>query len=69
METNIENNGRAYSIFLMIELARISGIIKKDMEYDLVWDKGMRLYKRFELSEFNDGCKPEYECILAFLEP
>ena len=57
-----------YQIFLMIELARIAGIIDVQSEYDATWEQGEALYKEFENSEFNNPNVPEYEAIKAFLE-
>lgn len=57
-----------YGIFLMIELARIAGIIPKDLEYDLTWERGEELHMEFETSKFNDSYKPEYECMEEFLK-
>ncbi len=56
-----------YEIFLMVELARIKGIIPKELEYDLTWEKGIELYNEFYASTFNDESKGEHECIEAFL--
>lgn len=57
-----------YRVFLMIELARIQGIIPKDLEYDTTWERGENLIKQFAYSKFNRVDEPEYECIEAFLE-
>jgi hypothetical protein len=57
-----------YLIFLMIELARIEGVIEKELEYDLTWEKGEDLYAEFNKSEFNlDETKGTYGCIQDFL--
>ena len=56
-----------YLIFLMIELARISGVIKPDLEYDLTWEKGEDLFAEFTKSEFNLDTQGVYECIENFL--
>lgn len=57
-----------YGIFLMIELARILGVIPKKLEYDLTWEKGEELHNEFDGSKFNDTHKGEYECIEEFLK-
>lgn len=57
-----------YQIFLMIELARIAGIIDVQAEYDVTWEQGEALCKEFENSEFNNSNVPEYEAIETFLE-
>ena len=60
-------NSEGYSIYLMIELAKFHGVISKELEYDLAWDKGIELSNDFRGSKFNDSNKSEYECIEEFL--
>jgi len=60
--------GRAYSIFLMIELAKCHDVIPKDLEYDSQWAKGQELYAAFEGSQYDDSEIGEYEAIESFLE-
>jgi hypothetical protein len=43
------------------------GLIPKDLELDLTYEKGMGLYSEFQASEFNDTNKGEYDCIYNFL--
>jgi hypothetical protein len=57
-----------YGVFLTIEIARILGIIPKDLEYDLTWDKGTDLYNEFHISKYNDTTRSEYGCIEEFLK-
>ena len=57
-----------YNIFLMIELARLTRVIRDGLEYDTVWEQGESLYKDFKESEFNKDTEPEYECMEKFLE-
>jgi len=57
-----------YGIFLTIELARILGIIPKNLEYDLTWERGEALHQEFDASKFNDTHKGEYGCIENFLK-
>lgn len=57
-----------YSIFLMIELARLARVIRDGLEYDTVWEQGESLYEDFKESEFNKDTEPEYECMEKFLE-
>ncbi len=57
-----------YNTFLMIELARIAGVIPKDLEYDLTYEAGIGLTNEFEKSEFNNGNKSLYECTQDFLK-
>lgn len=56
-----------YQIFVMVELARIAGLIEKTLEYDTTWEKAEKLYSEFQSSEFDDPNEPEYECIEKFL--
>ena len=57
-----------YQIFLTIQLAQLLGIIPQELEYDLVWDMGVKLHGEFETSSFNDIDEPEYECIYNWIE-
>lgn len=57
-----------YGVFLTIEIARILGVIPKDLEYDLTWDKGTDLYQEFHISKHNDTTRSEYGCIEEFLK-
>ena len=52
-----------YQIFLMVELARIAGIIEKDLEYDTTWETACRLYSEFLGGKYDIDTEPEYECI------
>jgi hypothetical protein len=56
-----------YSIYLMIQLAQATGVISKELEYDLAWMQGSDLVVEFEDSDFNDGKKSEYDAMLDFL--
>ncbi len=56
-----------YLIFLTIELARNLGVIPKDLEYDLTWEKGEKLFEIFETSSFNRNSVSEYDGIEEFL--
>ena len=57
-----------YSIYLMVSLAKINGIIPEHLEYDTAWAKGGLLLMDFEKSKFNVDDKSEYDCINEFLE-
>ena len=57
-----------YSIYLMIELAKVTNVLPKEMEYDLAWNRGHELYDRFTKSDWDDDNISEYQCILNFLE-
>jgi len=61
------DSDKAYSIYLMIELAKVHGVIPKELEYDLTYKQGEELYEAYEKSAFNDADQSEYECIEAFL--
>ena len=61
------DSDKAYSIYLMIELAKVHGIIPKELEYDLTYKKGEELYEAYEKSVFNVDTDSEYNCIEAFL--
>lgn len=56
-----------YSIYLMVSLAKINGIMDKELEYDTAWAKGGLLLMDFEASKFNVDTKSEYDCIVEFL--
>lgn len=56
-----------YQIFVMIELARIAGVIENGIEYDTTWNLGEKLFSEFQGSEFDDDKEPEYECMEKFL--
>lgn len=56
-----------YGIFLMVELARLNGIIDAELEYDLTWEHGTCLYSEFEASKFNTDNIPLYDAIINYL--
>ena len=37
----------AYGVFIMIELARLHGLIEEELELDLTYEKGLKLYNAF----------------------
>lgn len=57
-----------YHIFVMIELARIAGLIEKELEYDTTWEMAEKLYSEFQGGKFDIDTEPEIECIEAFLK-
>ena len=61
------DSDKAYSIYLMIELAKVHGIIPKELEYELTYKQGEELYEAYEKSVFNVDTDSEYNCIEAFL--
>jgi len=56
-----------YQVFLMIEHAKLAGIIENNIEYDTTWNLGESLYNEFKNSVFDDANQPEIECIEKFL--
>ena len=61
----IENS--AYSIFLMVEAARLHGLIDKDLEYDRTWEVAEGMYREFKASAFNNLALSEMDCIQAWV--
>ena len=61
-------NLNGYQIFLIIELARLAGIIPKNLEYDVTWAKGIDIYHEFKKSKFNNSNEGLYECMKEFVE-
>ena len=55
-----------YSFFLFTQL--YNEIVGIQYEYDLLFEDLIKLYSEYDSSSFNDGDKPEYECIVAFLK-
>jgi len=60
-----QTNG--YPIFLIIQLSIAKGLIKNDVEYDLMWETGEAMYNDFLKSEFNVDNQSEYDCITNYL--
>lgn len=58
---------KGYPIYVMIELAKCHGLIMDELEYDIAWDEGVKLYYKFVKSEFNVDEESEYDCIEKFL--
>lgn len=57
-----------YNIFLMVEFARLHGIIDPQLEYDLTWEQGQKLYAEFEQSAFNVPSLDLGECFMQFIQ-
>ena len=68
MQKNDRRTTNPYLTFLMIELARVNGLIKKDLEYDLTWEAGEDYIAEFGKSKFNFDTKGVYECFEDFLK-
>ncbi len=58
---------KAYSIFLLHQLAVENNIINGKIEYDTQWEQAEKLYGEFQKSVFNNPNNDEYECIDRFL--
>jgi hypothetical protein len=59
--------GDGYCIFVMIQLAIAHKVISSELEYDLMWAEGLRLYEEFFQSVYNDENKSEIDCINEYL--
>jgi hypothetical protein len=57
-----------YSAFLMVNLAKQFGLIKFELEYDLQWEEGIRLYHEFRASGLDDERMSEHDAIVNFLK-
>ena len=57
-----------YSTYLMIQLAQVKNLMSKELEYDLAWANGQKLLEEFEASRFNIDTKPEYDCMVEFID-
>ncbi len=56
-----------YSFFLFSKLYEcVNGISEEP--YDLLFGEIAQAYEQYEASEYNTSNKPEYECMLAYLE-
>ena len=55
-----------YSFFLFTKLYEVVNGISND-PYDLMFDELREAYDRYYISAHNDKRKPEYECMLSFL--
>jgi hypothetical protein len=54
-----------YHFYLFTKLYDV--IIGEESEYDLMFDHLVDLHEEYEMSHFNNGKLPEYECIVNFL--
>lgn len=54
-----------YHFYLFTKLYDV--IIGTDIEYDLLFELLVELHEEYEMSHFNDGKLPEYDCIVNFL--
>jgi hypothetical protein len=59
-------NQPSYSFFLFYKLYSL--IVKVDnYAYDVLFDDVLSWYIQYDSSKYNDGNKPEYECILEYI--
>jgi hypothetical protein len=61
------NNDDSYYVFLMAQLAIVTGVCYKKEAYDILWEQALELYSLFSESEFNVSSSSEYDCIVHFL--
>jgi len=57
-----------YGIFVMIELARLHGLIEEELELDLTYEKGLKLYNAFLETEYSTDSESEHDGIEAFIQ-
>lgn len=55
-----------YSFYLFVNL-RIA-IAPNETEYDMQYGEDLHLFRAFEKSKYNEENKPEYECMVSFIE-
>jgi hypothetical protein len=58
----------AYGVFIMIELARLYGLIEEELELDLTYEKGLKLYNAFLETEYSTDSESEHDGIEAFIQ-
>jgi hypothetical protein len=58
----------AYGVFIMIELARLHGLIEEELELDLTYEKGLKLYNAFLETEYSTDSESEHDGIEAFIQ-
>ena len=57
-----------YSVYLFSCLLKIYDKEFEQMEYDLQFERIAQRYLGFTQSKFDDDTKPQYECIIEYLE-
>lgn len=70
LDPNVFNNvvkpTPSYSFFLFSKLYSL--IVKiDDYAYDVLFDDILEWYNKYDESTYNDGNKPEYECMVEYL--
>lgn len=66
IKLNTMTNQPSYSFFLFSKL--YSAIIKvDDYAYDVLYDDILSWYISYDASTYNDGNKPEYECMVEYI--
>ena len=56
-----------YDFYLFSQLVLTSGLVDKELEYDLAYAETLELYETFTDSIFDDGKIDLYQCILNFI--
>lgn len=56
-----------YNQYLFSCLMKLFDKEFEQMEYDIQFDVAIAEYEIFENSNYNDGTRPEYECIVEYL--
>jgi hypothetical protein len=60
-------NKPSYSFFLFSKLYSL--IVKvDDYAYDVLYDDILSWYMIYDASTYNDGNKPEYECMIEYIQ-
>jgi hypothetical protein len=66
IKPNTMTNQPSYSFFLFSKLYSV--IIKvDDYAYDVLYDDILSWYMIYDTSTYNDGNKPEYECMVEYI--
>ena len=66
--SNFETMKIGYEEYLFAQLWACKDDTFAELPYDEQWDLIPSRWREFEKSDFNDGAKPLYDCILAFFD-
>ena len=58
----------SYNEFLFCQLLCVYVEYFRELEYDLLYEESIKLYKIFEESKYNNPKYPEYECIEEYIK-
>ena len=58
----------AYQIYLFLQLLLMYDKPFRMLPYDLQFEEGCEMLKKFEASKFNTDDKSEYDCMIEFLK-